>query len=823
MPFRELIERAYQWYGPALSLETAFPAVRRRAWEQTLSIMLALSFIALILVWVMGKAGVATGSTSALFIASHGHRLYGVFLIILAARVSLGALEAMRRSYYLRGLVHVLPDATYPEGGVSYAVADVLRETPEADPTGGFIGSYYGQEVLARAGVNSERFRTFASTRRPTLQAHSFMIERDGGVTLAAYAKSIFRQDQEFANFLLQSEITKEELAGAAQWVERIDQSHRAKERWWSRDELGRVEGLGKDWAYGETFVLEKYGHNMIDDPLFAIGQTTQREEDDEVEAMESALVKTKGANVLLIGKDILQATIAVARLAAKIRSGRVLPQIEHKHIFRIDPNAVIAAHREKPDIEMEFRNVFDQAVRAGNIIIVLENMPAIIASCQHVGVDFTETLRPYLTSPSVQIIATAEEGAAHGQLEQSTQMHQFFEVVRMAEVSDEGVLSILEQTAVLEERKHGVLVTYPALRVIVQNAERYFPDGVMPDKAIDLLEEVVPYAREHDMPSVTEAIVNELVEAKTGVPLGAAGAAERQNLIALEKTLHQRVIGQDAAVVAIAKAIRRSRAGIASSDRPMGSFLFLGPTGVGKTETAKALAEALFADATLMHRIDMSEFSGPDALERMIGSAGGEPGILSSMLREKQYGVLLLDEFEKSSGKVHDLFLQVLDEGQFSDARGNVVNARNLIIIATSNAAADLIFTFAQQGEDLAAKDEVIINTIIERGIYRPELLNRFDGVIVFHPLSPVHLTAIAQLKLEALAKRLMEKGITLQVTSELVAAAAAQGFDPKFGARPMNRFIQDRIEQAVADKILSGTVAAGTTVTLSPSDIGL
>lgn len=822
MSFAELLTLIERRYGPMLRLEDAFPFIARQRIERLLSMVMMLLLFMYLAMMAIGIAGTKTGSIPAVNLGLWSHRILGLFLLVFAARFCFALLEAFRRSFYFRGIEHVIPDSVEPKGGASYPVADIVRETTSADITGSFLHSEFGKEVLGRAGVTNDAYEQFRAARVVTLTGEKFMVEKDGGVTLASYARSIFRQDAAFAQFLLAQQITKEELAGASGWVERLDRKKRDRERWWSRDALGRIEGIGKTLSYGETYYLDRYGHDIVEDPVYPGAAASLREEDDEVEAMETALSKSREANVLLVGSDILEATVAIARFAAKIKNGTVFPALEHKRIFRIDPNAIIAAKREKAEIETELAHVFDQAVHAGNIILALENFSSLQQSAQSIELDLLNFLRPYLTSNRIQLIATAETGASHASLERSAEMMQFFEVVRMHNIDEIGVLAVLEQTAGRAEARHGVLITYPALKEVYQCAARYFPDGVMPDKAIDLLEEAVPHARDHGVDILTDEMVRELVEAKTGIPLRKAEGKEKENLIALEEKLHRRVIGQDGAIVSVAKAMRRSRSGIGNAEKPMGTFLFLGPTGVGKTETAKALAELLFADEDAMHRLDMSEYSGPDALGQLIGDPRtNEPGRLSSMLREKQYGVLLLDEFEKSNQKVHDLFLQILDEGEFTDAEGKKVNARNLIIIATSNAAADTIFAMTEAGVDPSTKEDVVVEEIIKRGIYRPELLNRFDGVVVFHPLSKIHIKAIATLKLEALSKRLLEKGITLKVTDELINAAADRGFDPKFGARPMNRFIQDTVEQAVADKILKGEIAPGSSLTLNAADL--
>ncbi|MCR4336425.1 MAG: AAA family ATPase, partial [Candidatus Omnitrophica bacterium] len=265
-----------------------------------------------------------------------------------------------------------------------------------------------------------------------------------------------------------------------------------------------------------------------------------------------------------------------------------------------------------------------------------------------------------------------------------------------------------------------------------------------------------------------------------------------------------------------------RARSDIENPDRPMGSFLFLGPTGVGKTETTKALAASFFGSEDTVIRLDMSEYQTSDALKRLIGSfEDNRPGVLSSKLREQSYGVLLLDEFEKTSREVLDLFLQILDEGFFSDSSGKRVNARNLIIIATSNAGSDLIWNMMLEGKGLMEEKDKIVNEIINRGLFKPELLNRFDGVILFHPLTAEDLKKIAGFMLVKLQKRLATKGIELVINDALLKAVTRAGTDPQFGARPMNRAIQEKVEQVIAKKMISGEVKAGSRLELTEAEL--
>jgi ATP-dependent Clp protease ATP-binding subunit ClpC len=343
----------------------------------------------------------------------------------------------------------------------------------------------------------------------------------------------------------------------------------------------------------------------------------------------------------------------------------------------------------------------------------------------------------------------------------------------------------------------------------------RYFSESEYTEKTLDLLEEIKIRTLTQGRFFVTENEVAEVVSLKTGVPQGVIGTAEKEKLSSLEEILHQRVIGQNLAIESISKAIKRARSGIQNPNRPTGSFLFIGPTGVGKTETTKALAESFFGNEKNILRFDMSEYNSEDGLEKLIGRAGSNIlGTLASKIRQNQYGVLLLDEFEKADSKVHDLFLQIIDEGRFTDARGEEINARNLIIIATSNAGSDLIYKDSLENKDLILEKDKIINTIIERGIFKPELVNRFDGVILFHALKDEHVSKIAKLILQKLESRLLEKGIKLDISEDLINYLVNIGRNPQFGARAINRAIQDIIEGQIAEGIIDGKISHGSLV---------
>jgi ATP-dependent Clp protease ATP-binding subunit ClpC len=537
---------------------------------------------------------------------------------------------------------------------------------------------------------------------------------------------------------------------------------------------------------------------------------------------MEGILSRRNESNIILVTDDDLERSDIVIEFCKKIASGKVLPMLEHKVVFTLDIGAMTVSGAKKENFEKEFLAVMDQAVRAENIILFLPDLPSAVSSVSGIGSDLLSLLHPYLSSYNLQIIAGSDMKSFHERIESDVALMEKFEKIILTEDDEESLLSLLEERAESLESRTGVIFSYPALLQIVENTSRYFTGDVISDKALDILSELPLSVRRNGRSLVTKKDVSSITEIKTGVPTGDVGEGEKDKLLNLEKILHSRIVGQDEAVNAISSALRRARSGIESKNRPLGSFLFLGPTGVGKTETTKALAEVFFGNEKKIMRLDMSEYSGDDALQRLIGSfEGGKSGVMTSLLRENQYGVLLLDEFEKASRETHDLFLQILDEGIFSDMLGKKVNARNLIIIATSNAGSSVIWDFVKQNKDLAENKQAIVEAIVREGVFRPELLNRFDGVILFHPLSDAMLRQVATLLLKRLAKRLEEKSLELVITDELVNYLVKVGSDLAFGARPINRAIQDNVEEIIAKKLISGDIKPGSKVTLTEADL--
>jgi ATP-dependent Clp protease ATP-binding subunit ClpC len=397
------------------------------------------------------------------------------------------------------------------------------------------------------------------------------------------------------------------------------------------------------------------------------------------------------------------------------------------------------------------------------------------------------------------------------------------FEKVEVSEVSERETIQILENFLPYYEKKYKVFITYPALRDLVKYADRYITESPFPKKAIDLLDETVVYVSSFTTSKlVLPEHVARIVSDKTQIPVGEIELKERETLLNLEKLIHQRIIDQEEAVKEISTALRRARADITVRKGPMGAFLFLGPTGVGKTETSKALAEIYFKSEEAMIRIDMSEFSDIKDIPRLIGSIDQE-GILVSKVRERPFSLILLDEFEKAHPNVLNLFLPVFDEGFLTDGLGRKVNFKNTMLIATSNAGYQVILDALKEKTEWSKVKEKLLDFLFKNAIFRPELINRFDAVIVFKPLTKENLLDIAELLLKSLKKNLAQKDIEFEITEPLKEKIVELSYSPVFGAREMRRVIQEKIENLLAQAILLGKIKRGDKVQIAPEKFEL
>ncbi len=754
---------------------------------------------------------------------THSAKGNAIFFLALALWLSMKMLSFYSRSYYFnvealleRGVVGAQTPYTTP----NYEVCDIYYETRHGDLLASFVRSKYGRAITRRAGLADATLEEYLKGRKSIVDWNGLESDLRNVFTLRDLVDVIVEKDADFYQFIFELGVRKRELIGPAEWVERTIKKKKQKERFWGRVSLGQSKSFGAEFAYGSAFILGKYGRDLSEEAISGGSSFRFVYGNEQIKQLEIVLSRAKEANAILVGEEGTGKMDIILDFARDITNGYSNPALAHRRVMAFDAKSFVAGMRDKQTLETSLIKLMNDTVKAGNIILVIEDLPGFIQSCLSLDVDAMNIIDPYLTGSSLQVIATADNARFHQFIEPNNAVMQRFEKVMLTEPAEESLIRILEEVAESTERKNPVYFTYPAIVEIIKGAEHYFSDGVMPDKAIDLLVELVPTMLQKGGHLIKKLDVLSFIREKTNIPVGNISEEERERLMNLDALMKQQVVGQSAAVEIVANAMRRARAGVRSMERPIGNFIFLGPTGVGKTETAKALATVYFGNAEAMGRLDMTEYQGDDGLARMIGAMDGTPGALPVMLKEQPYGVVLLDEFEKTNTKVLDVFMQIFDEGIFHDAQGRKVNARNTIFIATSNAGAALIREAIKAGKDLETVKKDIIDQIIAQGKIKPELFNRFDGIVLFHPLTLAEYRIIAELMLKKLQKRLREKSINLVINDVVISALLAHGVDPDMGARPMTRAVQDVVEQRVAEKIISGKVLPGANLEFTIED---
>lgn len=804
MTFRELQQKANSVF-PALLLESVISHKSRVKVRKVLFTVLIFAFIFSAMDFFI--------SDPANFFVFYSYNLNGLFFIVFVLWFIVYMLELLYFSYYFK------------ESELDFEVAKIVSKTPEDDITRGFLDSVIGHYTMQRLGLSRTVVQRFYATRRDKVEAREYeiFVPRDQEyIDVSTYGRTLIHFDLEFATLLKKHGIDGVTFVETLGWVTRTIKRVRRKEVWWSKENLARIPSIGGNWAFGKIYLLERYGHPIyIEDSYITLGDAW-RIYVDYVERLEKILVKDNGANVMLVVDETASGLEIVSSLAKMTVAGLIHPKLERKKIYILEPDSVLEGNDTKASFEKAFKNILAQAASAGNVIIVFPHMAEFLEQAHSLSVDVGTLLADALRSSSLQIIGLTTHRGYSSTIEPHRDLVSEFSKVNVDEVDEGKVIELLENEVHRVESREDIFFTFPAMKKIVSGAERFYTDKLLSTAAFDVLYEVVAHARDDNKELITREYVTSFLKGATGIPQGPLSSGEGEKLLNLEKVLHKRVIGQDGAISAISAALRRSRAGLASPGRPIGSFLFLGPTGVGKTETAKALTEVLFGDQDDSIRLDMSEYQGSDALERLIGTTS-TPGVLAVEARKNPYAVLLLDEFEKTTEEVHNLFLQILDEGFFTNGLGEKIYLRNMVIVATSNAGSDEIFKMvSKEGKLPDDAKEMMIKFLIDQGHFKPELLNRFDDAVVFNPLGEEELRKVSKIMVGRLNKRLGEKGISIEVTPDLIEYLVEVGMDKEFGARAMNRAIQDSVERLVADAIIGGQVDKGEVVRLEVGEDG-
>jgi ATP-dependent Clp protease ATP-binding subunit ClpC len=722
------------------------------------------------------------------------------------------------------------------------------------------------------------------SAQRALLDAHQ--VARAFGSTYIdpehLFFAFVVNQDSPAARVLAESGVTAESLQEGAQQAE-------------SDEAAGAMAGA----STSETPMLDTYGVDLTErarsgklDPV--IGRT------DEIEQTVEILSRRTKNNPVLIGEAGVGKTAVVEGLAQAIADGLVPEQLRGKRVIALDLPAMLAGTRYRGDFEERLTKTMDEITEhSDEIIVFLDELHTVVGAggSGEGGMDAGNILKPRLARGELHVVG-ATTLSEYRKVEKDPALERRFQPVRVGEPSIEDAVQILAGLQGRYAEHHSVRYTDAAIRAAVEMSARYLPDRFLPDKAIDLIDQAGARARlalgsrvdieglrdqltaletaktvavaaeayeeasrlrdeaetlagkiadaesaqgadaDQSSPSavVDEAEIAAIIARATGIPASRLTAGDRERLAKLEDDLHQRVIGQDDAVTVIAKAVRRNRTGMGDANRPVGSFLFLGPTGVGKTELAKSLAESLFGDEKAMLRFDMSEFSERHTVSRLVGAPPGyvgydEAGQLTEHVRRNPYSVVLLDEIEKAHPDVFNLLLQVLDDGRLTDGQGRTVDFRNTVVIMTSNIGSEVLasrsgalgFTADLDGagngfgSEKALRDRVMAKL---REAMRPEFLNRIDEVVLFRKLDPAQLNQIVRLLLTQTEARLHAQGHALTVSDAAVDWIAENGYEPEYGARPLRRVIQRELDDRIADLLVAAELGAGGNVTVTVLD---
>ncbi|MBN9743645.1 AAA family ATPase [Amycolatopsis sp. A1MSW2902] len=741
-------------------------------------------------------------------------------------------------------------------------------------------------QALTRAGVDPAKVagrveRDHAANGETTATA------------LAPGAKRTLIDAHQLARGLGSPFIGPEHLLAALAANEESEAGRILREEGVTTDRLRQDSAADSPTPLQDTPTLAQYGEDLTAraregriDPV--IGR------DDEIEQTVEVLSRRTKNNPVLIGEAGVGKTAIVEGLAQRLADDDVPDILSGRHVVQLDLTAMVAGTRYRGDFEERMSALLKEIREHGDqLIVFVDELHTIVgagASEGSGGQGAGNMLKPALARGELHIVGATTLDEYRTGIERDPALERRFQPILVPEPTVEDAVSILHGLRDRYEAHHQVHYTDDALRAAVDLSDRYLTERFLPDKAIDLIDQAgarvrlrartkpdgqrelqarldqlqcekdqavaeedferasslrdeaadvrkrleQPVERPGGPVEVTDADIAEVVSRLTGVPATRLTETERERLLGLEEHLHDRVIGQDDAVRAVAEAVRRSRAGLAEPDRPFGSFLFLGPTGVGKTELARALAEALFGDQDSMVRIDMSEYSERHTVSRLIGSPPGyvgyeDAGQLTEAVRRRPYSVVLLDEVEKAHPDLFNVLLQVLDDGRLTDGRGRTVNFANTVLIMTSNLGSDLVgssshgalgFVQPADGDGDQLRERLMRRL---RESFRPEFLNRIDEIVVFRRLEAGQLDRITELLLERTKRRAHAQGLTVEFTPEAVRRISELGYEPQFGARPLRRAIQRYVDNPLSSRLLSGDVAPGTAVRVDAGDEGL
>lgn len=628
------------------------------------------------------------------------------------------------------------------------------------------------------------------------------------GLTNASLYAALVLDTINIDQILRRVELDPSDIEAAVPWLRDIHQKRALIHK------RRNVGGIGRDWAFGYTPILRWLAHN-ISAEIERFGFFQDIQSHHQIVQQMVGSMGSGSATVTLVGESGVGKTTCVYAFAERLLEDSSLPdKIRYHQVLQLDTPTLLANAKSPGQMEELMLRVLAESSKAKNVILFLDDAEVFFGIGQS-GVDLTHVLLPVLESGSVRILM-AMNPRAWQQMSNSGVAGKLKQIT-VAPADEATTLAMLRDAISSIEYRHKVVYTYQALREAYKLGSRYVTVQAMPGAALSVLEQSATSTQQQ---LITKEVVQNSVELAYGVKLQRASGDETRKLLNLETQLHKYVINQDRAVSVVSDALRRSRSGVGNPNRPVGTFLFLGPTGVGKTELTKALARVYFGDEKAMIRVDMNQYVNADDVSRLIQPMlGSELGFLGQV-RKAPFSVILLDEIEKAHQSVVNALLQMLDEGVIRDSDNREVSFKDAIIIATSNAGADEIRRLIDAGEDIDAAESQFVETLIQRGLFAPELINRFDEVVIFKPLRPNELVQVIDLIVDGINMTLDAQKVHVDLTDPAKKWLVKKGYDSKLGARPMRRMAQRYVENIIAKKLLDTSLGSGSSITLDVPD---
>jgi ATP-dependent Clp protease ATP-binding subunit ClpC len=751
--------------------------------------------------------------------------LGGVLLLVVGMAIGwlvtgLAAIPLMLQLWYSRDL-KILALPKNPHTIDDLLAGDILGQLP-AEPTPHDIATAVGrvpggQFFGARFGVTPKFLQQIASEEKSATtaiwQAAMQVREQTGmqQITASVLVPALVQAFPDHDSLLAHVHLSYEDLLKGVQWQQHI-QDLVAK-----HDKRRRTGGIARDWSFGYIPLLTRFGQNISEQ--ISRGGLMNTDLEAHTEALEQ-MIQTFGTqgrqNVALVGSVGVGKTTIVHAFAERLldASAKIPENLKFRQVFILDSSALISAAPGRGELENLMMQVLGEAFNAKNIIICLDNAQLFFE--EGVGsVDLTNVLLPILEAGRLRVILTMDEQRLLQIGQRNPGLVNALNRINVAEANQDETLAVLQDQLIMTEYQRKVTYTFQALQEAYRLSQRYVHDLAMPGRAIKLMESAAGYAENGlvTMNSVQRAI-EQTMDIKVGV---ASGESERETLLNMEELIHKRMINQTRAVTVVSDALRRARAGVRNENRPIGTFLFLGPTGVGKTELAKALADVYFGGEDRIVRLDLNEYVRSEDVVRLIADGAQDPNSLTARAMKQPFSVVLLDEIEKAHPDVLTTLLQLLDEGILRDIKNREVSFRDAIVIATSNAGADRIREYIERGYQLEQFEQQFVDELISSNQFRPEFLNRFDEIVVFRPLGKEELLQVVDLILAGINKTLALQKISVQVEPDAKRLLVEKGYDPRLGARPMRRVVQRAVENTVAKQMLGGTVQPGSTITIT------